>query len=41
MVKTMTLAAAVSALTLTTAAFSPASAKDLKVVASFSVIAST
>ena len=39
MVKTMTLAAAVSALTLTTAAFSPASAKDLKVVASFSVIA--
>ena len=39
MVKTMPLAAAVSALTLTTAAFSPASAKDLKVVASFSVIA--
>ncbi|MAU97652.1 MAG: ABC transporter substrate-binding protein [Fulvimarina sp.] len=39
MVKTMTLAAAVSALTLSTAAFSQASAQELKVVASFSVIA--
>ena len=39
MVKTMTLAAAVTALTLSTAAFSQASAQELKVVASFSVIA--
>ena len=39
MVKTMTLAAAVSALTLSTAAFSQASAQELKVVASFSIIA--